>query len=203
MSREVQPARVSRQAVTYSRYPTAVMPSRTTNPQNRTYQPVQRAYVQKATVQQPVVTTPVVTIPVSRQVAPPNSTVARYQDSRTVPAPTNYSTPATYAPRAYVVPVGMTARSVEAPAAPVAATPIGGAYAVQLGAYSNEVYAQNRVAQLKGLGINNVFYRAVQKSDGQIINRVYSGNYTSIAEAQTASRSIQGNYKVAGIVSKL
>jgi len=97
----------------------------------------------------------------------------------------------------------MTARSVEAPAAPVAATPIGGAYAVQLGAYSNEVYAQNRVAQLKGLGINNVFYRAVQKSDGQIINRVYSGNYTSIAEAQTASRSIQGNYKVAGIVSKL
>jgi cell division septation protein DedD len=96
----------------------------------------------------------------------------------------------------------MTARGVAAPTAASAAAPTSG-YVVQLGAYNNEVYALNRVNQLKQMGLSNVFYRTVQKPDGQVINRVYAGTFASMAEAQTASRLIQGNYQIAGIVSSL
>ncbi len=193
MSREVQPAAVSRQPATYSRYPTAVTPTSPANSQPRSYQPAPRAYGQQSTYQQPA------PVPATRQASPPNSTVARYQDSRTVPAPTSYNTPAVAAPQAYTPP-GMTARGLATPTTPAAA--ISG-YVVQLGAYNNELYAKNRVGQLKKMGLSNVFYRTFQKSDGQVINRVYAGTFASMAEAQTASRVIQGNYQIAGIVSML
>jgi len=187
MSREVQPATVSRQPATYSRYPTAVTPTSPANAQPRSYQPAPRAYGQQSTYQQPA-PVPATT---QRQAAPPNSTVARYQDSRTVPAPASYNTPA-----------GMTARGVPAPITTAPAAPASG-YVVQLGAYNNELYAKNRITQLKKMGLSNVFYRTVQKQDGQVINRVFAGTFASMAEAQTASRVIQGNYQIAGIVSSL
>lgn len=195
MSREVQPAAVSRQPMTYSRYPTAVTPTSPANAQPRSYQPSPRAYgQQQPTYQQPA------PVPATQQAAPPNSTVARYQDSRTVPAPSSYNTPTTTL-QAYNPPAGMTARGA---AAPTAATPAAASgYVVQLGAYNNELYAKNRVNQLKKMGLNNVFYRTFQKQDGQMINRVYAGTFTSMAEAQTASRVIQGNYQIAGIVSTI
>jgi cell division septation protein DedD len=76
-------------------------------------------------------------------------------------------------------------------------------YVVQLGAYNNETYAKARVDQLKKMGLSNIFYRTVQKSDGQFINRVYAGTFTSIAEAQQAKRIIKGTYQIVGITSTL
>jgi cell division septation protein DedD len=98
----------------------------------------------------------------------------------------------------------MTARGVAAPP-PAAKTPTASQrdYVVQLGAYNNELYAINRVSQLKQMGLNNVFYRAFQKPDGQFINRVFAGTFTTMAHAQQASKLIQGNYQIAGIVSVL
>jgi cell division septation protein DedD len=98
----------------------------------------------------------------------------------------------------------MTARGVATPT-PAATTPANTqtGYVVQLGAYNNELYAKNRVSQLKQMGLSNVFYRAFQKPDGQYINRVYAGTFTSMAEAQQASKLIQGNFQIAGIVSAL
>lgn len=197
MSREVQPATVSNEPMTYSRYPTMAAPA---NNQPRSYQEVPRtttAYPQQPV---PVQQNPA---PVTQQATPPPSTVMLYQESRTVQAPSSYGTaPATYnAPQAYNPPAGMTARSVAAPTATTAA-PVSG-YVVQLGAYSNEIYAKNRVDQLQKMGLSNVFYQSVQKSDGQLINRVYAGTFSTMAEAQQASKLIQGNYQIAGIVSSL
>jgi len=196
-SREVQPASVYRQPQTYSRYPTATtsVPVPATN-QPRVYQPTQRTYgSQQPAYQQPV--------PVARQATPPASTVKRYQESRTVPAPATYNTPAATAPRRYTPPAGqMTARGVATPAVATPAAPTSG-YAVQLGAYNNETYAKARVDQLKQMGLSNIFYKSTQKPDGQMINRVYAGSFGSMAEAQTASRLIQGNYNIAGIVAAL
>ena len=190
MSREVQPATVSRQPTTYSRYPTAATPTIQANSQPRSYRPVPRTAGQTPYYQQPA--------PV-QQATPPPSTVLRYQESRMVPAPTSYNTPKAYNP-----PSDMTARSVATPtpATTTPTTPQSG-YVVQLGAYNNELYAKTRVTQLKQLGLSNVFYRAFQKSDGQYINRVYAGTFTSMAEAQQASKLIQGNFQIAGIVSAL
>jgi cell division protein FtsN len=192
MSREVQPATVSRQPTTYSRYPTAATPTMQANNQPRSYQPVpstagrQTQYYQ----QQPA--------PV-QQATPPPSTVLRYQESRTVPAPATYNTPQAYNP-----PSDMTARGVAGPTPPPTAPATSqSGYAVQLGAYNNEVYAKNRVNQLKQMGLSNVFYRGVQKPDGQFINRVYAGTFTSMADAQQAAKLIQGNFQIAGIVSSL
>lgn len=202
-SREVQPATVSRQPVTYSRYPTA-----TSNTQVRTYEPASRVYapVPNAAYQQPSAPTAYGQVPTQQQPAtttqqapPPASTVMRYQESRTVAAPSTYGAPAVN-PQVYGAPSQQQARFV-APAASTAA-PVSG-YAVQLGAYSNEVYAQNRVNQLNKLGLSNIFYQTVQKPDGQLINRVYAGTFANMAEAQTAARLIQGNYQIAGIVSSL
>jgi rare lipoprotein A (peptidoglycan hydrolase) len=192
MSREVQPATVSRQPTTYSRYPTATSPTTQANTQPRSYQPVPRATSAPAPYyQQPA--------PV-QQATPPPSTVLRYQESRTVPAPTTYNTPQAYNP-----PSDMTARTVAAPTPPPMAPPATtqSGYVVQLGAYNNELYAKNRVSQLKQMGLSNVFYRAFQKPDGQFINRVYAGTFSSMAGAQQASKLIQGNFQIAGIVSSL
>ncbi|MFK8164956.1 MAG: RlpA-like double-psi beta-barrel domain-containing protein [Lewinella sp.] len=193
MSREVQPATVSRQPTTYSRYPTAVTPTTQANAQPRSYQPAPRAATSSQTTpyyQQPA--------PV-QQATPPPSTVLRYQESRTVPAPATYATPQPYNP-----PSDMTARGVAAPM-PAATAPAAAqtGYVVQLGAYNNELYAKNRVTQLKQMGLSNVFFRAFQKPDGQFINRVYAGTFASMAAAQQASKLIQGNYQIAGIVSSL
>lgn len=196
MSREVQPATVSRQPSTYSRYPTAATPTTQANSQPRSYQPVPRTAGQTPYYQQPA--------PV-QQATPPPSTVLRYQESRNVPAPATYNTPQTYnAPQAYNPPSDMTARGVATPTpAATAPTNTQSGYVVQLGAYNNELYAKNRVSQLKQMGLSNVFYRAFQKPDGQYINRVYAGTFTSMAEAQQASKLIQGNFQIAGIVSAL
>ncbi|WP_020571881.1 RlpA-like double-psi beta-barrel domain-containing protein [Neolewinella persica] len=198
MSREVQPATVSREPTTYSRYPTATTPTLQANTQPRSYQPAPRAagsqtqyYQQPAPVQQQP--SPV------QQATPPPSTVLRYQESRTVPAPATYATPQPYNP-----PSDMTARGVATPT-PAATTPAAtqSGYVVQLGAYNNELYAINRVSQLKQMGLSNVFYRGFQKPDGQFINRVYAGTFPTMADAQQASKLIQGNYQIAGIVSAL
>ncbi len=199
MSREVQPATVTRQPATYSRYPTAVTPTNQENAQPRAYQPAPAAaatttyapvYQQTVPPQQAPATT--------QQATPPPSTVMRYQESRTVPAPATYSAPSTYSP-----PAGMTARGVNPTVAPPTPAAAARNYVVQLGAYNNESYAQNRVTQLQKMGLSNVFYRSVQKEDGQFINRVYAGTFASMAEAQQASKLIQGNYQIAGIVSAL
>lgn len=199
VSREVQPAPVSREPVTYSRYPTAVSPVSAANSQPRTYQEVPRTntYYQQPlpTQQNPA--------PVPQQASPPPSTVILYQESRTVPAPATYSTPVTTynTPQAYNPQANMTARGVEAPVMRATA-PVSG-YVVQLGAYNNETYAQNRVDQLQKMGLGNVFYKSFQKPDGQLINRVYAGTFGSMADAQQAAKLIQGNFQIAGIVSTL
>lgn len=194
-SREVQPANVSRQPQTYSRYPTATAPAPTTNyGQPQTYSRSPQVYQPQATYQQ---------APATTQAAPPASTVKRVQESRTVPAPATYQTPAPATPSPYV-PSTQAARSVAAPtAAAPASAPASGTFTVQLGAYSNELYAKNRVAQLNQIGLTNVFYKSYTKADGQVINRVYAGTFTTMAEAQTAAKLIQGNYQMAGIVSKM
>lgn len=203
MSREVQPAPVSNEPVTYSRYPTAVTPTTysTANNQPRSYQEVSRTATSYQQQPVPVQQNPA---PVTQQATPPPSTVMLYQESRTVPAPATYNTPQpTYnAPQAYNSPAGMTARGVAAPATANTTAPVSG-YVVQLGAYSNEIYAKNRVDQLQKMGLSNVFYQSVQKPDGQLINRVYAGAFNTMAEAQQASKLIQGNYQIAGIVSAL
>ena len=202
VSREVQPATVSRQPTTYSRYPTASAPAPTNN-QPRIYQPAPRTYNQPApnTYNQPA---PVYQqpAPVVQQAAPPASTVKRYQESRVVPAPATYQTPSAYSsPQAYN-PSNVQARGVATPAAAVSA-PSATQYGVQLGAYSNEMYAKARVEQLQKMGMSNIFYRSVQKPDGQMINRVYAGTFVSMAEAQQAGKLIRGNFQIAGIASAL
>lgn len=82
------------------------------------------------------------------------------------------------------------------------ATNVSG-YAVQLGAYNNELYAKNRVNQLKQSGLSNVFYLSARKTDGQIINRVYAGTFGNMAAAQQAANSIRSGYQIAGIVTSL
>lgn len=200
VSREVQPATVSRQPATYSRYPTA---STQTNNQPRVYQPAPSTYNSPAPVyQQPA---PVQQQParVVRQATPPPSTVKRYQESRVVPAPATYQTPRAYnAPQAYNAPPNTQARGVATPAG-AALAPSARQYGVQLGAYSNEMYAKARVDQLQKMGLSNIFYRSIQKPDGQMINRVYAGTFASMAEAQQAGKLIQGNFQIAGIASAL
>jgi cell division septation protein DedD len=186
VSREVQPVTVSSQPPTYSRYPApATTPAPSYN-QPRVYQPT-NAYSNPAPVyQQPA--------PVQRQPTqanPPPSTVKRYQKSSTVPA-------RTYTPQTYSPLPNTQARGVATPAVASARQ-----YVVQLGAYNNETYAKARVDQLKKMGLSNIFYRTVKKSDGQFINRVYAGTFTSIAEAQQAKRIIKGTYQIVGITSTL
>ncbi|WP_116107768.1 septal ring lytic transglycosylase RlpA family protein [Lewinella sp. IMCC34191] len=76
-------------------------------------------------------------------------------------------------------------------------------FAIQLAAYTNETYAVRRVQELKDQGMEDVYYRSVTKEDGEVINRVYSGSFDNVTDAQTAVRTIAGKYKLTGIVSKL
>ncbi|TXF91762.1 hypothetical protein FUA23_00830 [Neolewinella aurantiaca] len=204
VSREVQPATVSNQPTTYSRYPTAATPAPTYN-QPRVYQAAPSTYNTPAPVYQqpvPVQQQPVTQQPTTQQATPPPSTVKLYQESRTVPAPATYQTPTAYStPQAYN-PANVQARGV---ANPTASAPVTTAreYVVQLGAYNNEAYAQARVDQLQKMGLSNIFYRSVQKPDGQLINRVYAGTFGTMAEAQQAGKIIQGTYQIAGIASVL
>jgi len=201
VSREVQPATVSRQPATYSRYPSSAAPVPATN-QARVYQPAPSSYNTRASVYQQPVPVQQQPAPVTRQASPPPSTVKRYQESRIVPAPATYQTPTAYnTPQAYNPPPNMQARG----GAPTTAAPASTArqYVVQLGAYNNETYAKARVDQLQKMGLSNIFYRSVQKPDGQMINRVYAGTFASMAAAQQAGKLIQGNYQIAGIASVL
>lgn len=199
MTREVTPSPRSNQPATYSRYPTTVRPQ-SPNVAAPVYQPVRQPQAY-GSVQTPAATQSVVRPfqpnaqagpqPVAAfQAAPPASTVARFQDQRTVAAPTTFQNP------------NQTARSVQPFLAPAAAAPSQG-YVVQLGAYNNELYAKNRVNQLRQAGLTNVFYRSANKADGQVINRVYAGTYASMADAQTESNNIRLAHGIAGIVTSL
>lgn len=206
MSREVDPASRANQPATYSRRPAVVTPSApsvTSYPgqaqtypayrQPQTYPvPAQQVPVQQAPAPQPAAPSQVIP-----QAAPPQPTVRRYQQKGGTVVPESYgqARAATAAPTTY-------AAVPAAPASPTAASPQTG-YAVQLGAYNNELYAQNRVNQLKAAGLGNVFYLASRKADGQMINRVYSGTFATMAEAQAAANSIRTGYQVAGIVTRL
>jgi rare lipoprotein A (peptidoglycan hydrolase)/cell division septation protein DedD len=197
MSREVYPTATATQpAITYSRRPTTVTPqpaainstpSVQTTVQPQVYQSTPRAY---GSTPQPTAVS---------QAAPPPSTVVRYQENRTVQAPPTYNTPA---PVAYGNTT--TARGVSQPTTTTTAPAISpSGYAVQLGAYNNELYAKNRVNQLKQAGISNVFYLSARKNDGQIINRVYAGTFGSMADAQVAANNIRTGHQIAGIVTSL
>lgn len=212
MSREVDPASRANQPATYSRRPTVVTPSASTTypTQNQSYptpaptaQTTYPAYRQPQTYsipnqQAPRQQTPTTQQPSPAQVvpqaAPPQPTVQRYQQKGGSVVPESYgqarTTPA--APTTYAA----------IPAAPVASTPQAG-FVVQLGAYNNELYAQNRVNQLKAAGLSNVFYVAFRKGDGQLINRVYAGTFPSMADAQVAANNIRTAHQVAGIVTRL
>ncbi|MEM9528711.1 MAG: SPOR domain-containing protein, partial [Bacteroidota bacterium] len=199
MTREVNPSTRSNQPATYSRYPTTVRPQ-SPNVAAPVYQPVRQPQAY-GTVSSPAATQSVVrpfqpnaqSGPqqyAATQAAPPAPTVARYQDQRTLPAPATYQSPS------------LAARSVQPYNAAAAAVPTQG-YVVQLGAYNNELYAKNRVNQLRQAGLTNVFYRSSNKADGQVINRVYAGTYASMADAQTESNNIRLAHGIAGIVTSL
>ena len=113
--------------------------------------------------------------------------------------------PATVTPPAPTVSAQQTARGGEAiaPAAAASTTAVKGEYAVQLAAYTNETYALRRVEELKAQGIQDVYFRAVTKPGGEVINRVYAGEFVNVTEAQAAAKEIQGKYNIAGIVAKM
>lgn len=201
MAREVDPATRANQPTTYSRRPAVVAPQQqTTYPsygQPQVYQPAAnqpqtyqqpQPYQQAPAQQQP---RPAQVIP---QAAPPQPTVTRYQQKGGSVTPESYGQPARTAPATYA--------AVPATPPTAAAGPQRG-FAIQLGAYNNELYAQNRVNQLKAAGLGNVFYLTSQKADGQLINRVYAGTFPSMADAQVASTNIRNAHQIAGIVTKL
>ncbi len=107
------------------------------------------------------------------------------------------------APPPPTVPEGQAARGASIPLG--TETPPAGAeqYAIQLAAYSNEAYALRRVSELQDQGMQDVYYRSVTKPNGEVINRVYAGTYPSAAAAQIAARTIQGQFNLAGIVTRL
>ena len=93
--------------------------------------------------------------------------------------------------------------AVSAPTPEAAPAAVEGDYSIQLAAYSNEAYALKRVTELKDQGVTDVYYRAVTKPDGEVINRVYSGTFGNVTDAQAAARVIQGKFNIAGIVAKM
>lgn len=134
-----------------------------------------------------------VSLRTAASVSPPSPTVPTYQSSRGVGGPTTYEGQ----PSFNLQPAQATNQLSNGPSTN------SGDYAVQLGAYSNEIYAQQRVSALSRQGMQNVFYRSMTKSDGQVINRVYVGSYVTVAEAQSAARQIQGQFNIAGIVTRI
>ena len=213
MSREVDPAVRANQPVTYSRRPTVVAPRPTQQstypsygqpqvyqaPAPPTAQP--QVYRQQAPVQQtyPAInSTPAQQAPTTQvipQAAPPQPTVPRYQQKGGTVKPESYGQPAPARPVTYA--------SVPATPQPAAQAAAPSGFAIQLGAYNNELYAQNRVNQLKASGLSNIFYLTSTKADGQVINRVYAGTFGSMAEAQTAANNIRNQHQIAGIVTKM
>jgi rare lipoprotein A (peptidoglycan hydrolase) len=195
MTREVDPAVRANQPTSYSRRPTVVPAQQSTYPAQRqpqTYQaPTQQPTYQQPSYQQPTYQQPNQVVP---QAAPPRPTVSRYQAKGSNVTPESYGQRATTAPTAYAA-----VRTVPTPAT----TSAKSGYAVQLGAYNNELYAQNRVNQLKASGMSNVFYIAIKKADGQMINRVYAGTFTTMADAQVAATDIRNDYQIAGIVTSI
>lgn len=201
MSREVDPAS---QPATYSRRPTIVTPQQQTQQtqpayqrQPQVYQPqvYQQQVQQQQAYRQPTYQQPTYQQPtpgqVAPQAAPPQPTVPRYQAKGTA------------APESY----GQQARNTPAPTAyaalPAPSNTARTGYAVQLGAYNNELYAKNRVDQLTKAGMTNIFYVASTKADGQVINRVYAGTFPSMADAQAAANGIRNTHQIAGIVTNL
>ncbi|MBC6992999.1 septal ring lytic transglycosylase RlpA family protein [Neolewinella lacunae] len=202
MSREVTPSGRSGEPLTYSRYPGTVTPQ-ATNVAPPVYQPVSQpqaygTYPSMSTEGQQPAYQPVPRSTSPGQVAPPAPTVQRYQSPQVVATPQSYGTPApaTYQMAKSVEPVAYAAPTVQA------ASPVAG-YVVQIGAYNNELYAKNRVTQLAAAGLNNVFYLSSNKADGQVINRVYVGTFSSMAEAQTAANDIRNTHQIAGIVTRM
>jgi rare lipoprotein A (peptidoglycan hydrolase) len=87
-------------------------------------------------------------------------------------------------------------------AEPTAAAP-GERFSVQVAAYNNEAYALRRVSELKAQGLDDVYYQAITKEDGQVINRVYAGRYGNVTEAQAAARDISDRLQINGIVARM
>ncbi|WP_116125787.1 septal ring lytic transglycosylase RlpA family protein [Lewinella sp. IMCC34183] len=129
---------------------------------------------------------------ITREVVPAEKTNA--------PAPETYNRYAV-TPPAPTVSGAQQARGVEE-VTTAAAPAEQGAYAIQLAAYTNESYALRRVGELKEQGLTDVYYRSVTREDGQVINRVYSGNYGTVTEAQQAAEALRSSYNIAGIVAK-
>ena len=197
MSREVQPkgATPAPTPATYSRYPATTQPQPYQQPAPTAYQPTPQPY-QQPSYQQPVPQpyqqpAPTAAAPTYRAPAPqvyqqpvaaPAPTVPAYQQARSVAAPSSSSSSST-------------------PAATVASvTPAPGTISLQIAAYVNEGYARNRVVQLKQQGMPGAYYRSFQKPGGQTINRVYTGNYSSMAEAQAAAADVSARFNISGIV---
>lgn len=229
LSREVDPATRANQPATFSRRPTVVpQAQQTTVPQYTPPAATVQTYRAPQTYQAPTYQQPPAYQPENRyttprpvqlspgqvtpqQAAPPQPTVQRFQSRGGTVRPQSYGQQPTKtnsyqaAPAAYAAvpqPKAVTPLATNtAPAPAPAASPTG--FAVQLGAYNNAVYAQNRVNQLKASGLDNVFYVAATKADGQVINRVYAGTFSSMADAQVASIDIRNDYQIAGIVTKM
>lgn len=213
LSREVNPATRANQPATFSRRPTVVPQTTvqaapaTASPQSyyqptTTYPQPQPYYNQPSyTVPQPVQQTPGQVVP--QQAAPPQPTVQRFQARGGTVTPESYGQPVVNTPTAYAA---VPAATVPSPAPAPIATGAPGArtgFAVQLGAYNNELYAKNRVTQLQASGLANVFYLSSTKPDGQVINRVYAGTFPTMADAQVAATDIRNDYQIAGIVTKM
>ena len=219
----VRPATIGNQA--YGWEPKAAQPPAPAPSATGSYRPAPQVYGQAPRVyanpnpgptNQGALGTPANGSVTSREVTPANgtgyvpvapATYSRYPTTVT-PAYTPAPRPATtVAPPPPTVRPGQTARAVAAPAvyatpAPTAAPATAANYVVQIGAYSNEMYARNRVAQLQAAGLPTAFYRAVRKPDGQVINRVYSGTYPTAADAQRAATDIRTAHNIAGIVAR-
>ncbi|MBB4078578.1 rare lipoprotein A (peptidoglycan hydrolase) [Lewinella aquimaris] len=131
----------------------------------------------------------------NREVAPTPATFNRYPNS-------SPSEVASVTPPSPTVPGRQEARGGTALTV-LSATVAEGAYAVQLGAYNNQAYAQRRVDELKEQGLTDAFYQPITKADGQVINRVYSGRFANVNEAQTAAKEIENKFNIAGIVAKM
>ena len=126
-----------------------------------------------------------------RQAAPPAPTVPRYQATGPAPQPQSYGQPAT----------GQAAKAAAATVQQAPATTTG--HVVQLAAYSNEMYARKRVAELTAAGLSGVFYRTFIKDDGSQLHRVYAGPYQSRAEAQQMADIVRTQQQIAGVVTEL
>ncbi len=141
---------------------------------------------------------------ITREVDPAPATYNRYPEVARPSAALTTADQAPVTPPSPTVPGRQEARGGSI-ATPAAASPVAeeGEYSIQLAAYSNEAYALRRVNELKEQGITDAYYRAVTKPDGEVINRVYSGTFASVTDAQDAARVIQGKFNIAGIVAKM